>query len=163
MMETDTLDVALRRLVCGPADQDIKEDKPFFYDGGRLLAEDVATLGMPSILCLADRMSVQLGLGSLGYRFALGEDTGGFPLKAARDGSLASRPFATVAPFLYDVFVSDVRECRLDMARLFERAARVMDPEFRLAADTAYSPALAAPSGVEAESGAAHFDLGQDL
>ncbi len=159
-METDTLDIAFRRLVCGLADQDIKGDKPFFYDGGRLLAEDVATLGMPSILCLADRMSVNLGLGSLGYHFVLGEAGGGFPLQAVRDTASAPRPFSTVAPFLYDVFVSDVRECRLDLARLFERAAHVIDPEFRLVTDAAISPDMAAPSRADAEAGAAHFDLG---
>lgn len=162
MMETDTLDVALRRLVCGMADQDIRDDKPFFYDGGKLLPEDVVTLGLPSMLCLADRMSERLGMGSLGYRFALDEATGGLPLKATRDETLVTRPFATVAPFVYDVFVSDVRECRLDLARLFERAARVIDPEFRLATDTAYSPVVEAPVGAEAEAGT-HFDLGQDL
>lgn len=159
-MEIDTLDAALRRLVCGLADQDIKDDKPFFYDGGRLLAEDVATLGMPSILCLADRMSVNLGLGSLGYRFVLGVAGEGFPLQAARDTSRAPRPFSTLAPFLYDVFVSDVRECRLDLSRLFERAAHVIDPEFRLVADTTISPAMAAPSRADAEVADAHFDLG---
>ncbi len=156
-METEALDSSLRRLVCGMADQDIKAGKPFFYDGGRLLAEDVATLGLPSIICLADRLSVQLGLGSLGYRFALGECAGGFPLLAQHDGASPARPFATVAPVLYDVFVSDVRECRDDLARLFERAARVVDPDFRLAADTALSPTLA-PAGAEIEGGS--FDLG---
>ena len=162
MMETDNLDVALRRLVCGMADQDIRDDKPFFYDGGKLLPEDVVTLGLPSMLCLADRMSKRLGFGPLGYRFALDEDASGLPLKATRDESLVTWPFATVAPFVYDVFVSDVRECRLDLARLFERAARVIDPEFRLAADSAYSPVVEAPVGAEAEAGT-HFDLGQDL
>jgi hypothetical protein len=157
-MKTETIDSALCRLVCGMADQDIKADKPFFYDGGRLLAEDVVTLGLPSILCLADRMSEKLGLGSLGYRFELGEATVGFPLKATRDASAEQRSFSTVAPLVYDVFLSDVRECRHDLARLFERAARVIDPEFRLVTDTAYSPAKAAPERADAE--AVNFDLG---
>lgn len=155
-METDALEIALRRLVCGMADQDIKNDKPFFYDGGALLAEDVAALGMPSILCLADRLSVNLGLGTLGYRFALdGGDDDGFPLQAERLSTGARPPFATVAPVLYEVFMSDVRDCRLDLARLFERAACVIDPAFRL--ETAI-PAWAAPSRVAAET--PHFDLG---
>jgi hypothetical protein len=157
-METETVDIALRRLVCGMADQDIKADKPFFYDGGRLLAEDVATLGMPSMLCLAGRLSEKLGLGSLGYRFELSEAAMGFPLKATRDAATAPRAFSFVGPLLYDVFMSDVRECRLDLARLFERAARVIDPEFRLATDTAYYPVAAAPESADAE--AANFDLG---
>lgn len=151
-------DGALCRLVCGLADQDIRADKPFFYDGGRLLAEDVITLGMPSILCLADRLSASLGLGSLGYRFVLGAQTCGFPLAAERDGDRTVRPFATVAPLLYDVYVNDVRECRADLAQLFERAARVIDPQFLLARDAVYSPTLLSAPGVDFE--ASTFDLG---
>lgn len=158
-MAIDALESALRRLVCGMADQDIRDDKPFFYGGGRLLAEDVANLGMPSILCLADRLSVNLGLGPLGYRFALVARGGsGFPLTAERATEHPVQPFASVAPVLYEVFMSDVRDCRQDLAQLFERAARVLDPAFSLETDTTNTPAGAAPARVAAE--APHFDLG---
>jgi len=157
-METDVLDNALCRLICGLADQDIRDDKSFFYDGGRLLADDVTTLGMPSILCLADRLSASLGMGSLGYRFALGEAVGGFPLRAERDRSGTLRPFSAVAPLLYDVYVNDVRECRTDLAQLFERAARVIDPQFRLSTDAVYPQTLMSTPGVDLE--ASNFDLG---
>jgi len=142
-MTYTTLEAGLRRLVIGLADQDIKVGQGFSYDGGVLVADDVAEIGFASIVCLAQNVSTQLGMGGLGYRLEIGAANPVFPLHAVPEGDAPL--FMAAAPFVTDVFMNDVRECRHDLALLFERAARVLDPAFALASHTTYAtgPVLA--------------------
>lgn len=139
----------LRRLVTGLADQDIRAGSMFCYDGGELHAEDVSDMALPSILCIAQDLSVRLGMGDFGYAFELtesGEPV--FPLRMVQIRPGAT--FMTVAPLLVEVFEREVRECRNDLAHLFEIAAQRIDPTYTLHARTTYAAAerrdTAAPS-----------------
>lgn len=137
MRSADEFDAQMRRLVIGLADQDIKDGQGFGYDGGVLHAEEVADLALPSILCLAQDLSQRLGVGDLGYRFELATANPVFPLHALHERQGVG--FSAAAPFVTEVFEHEVRECRHDLARLFEMAAQRVQPDYTLAANTTYS------------------------
>ena len=130
----------LHRLVTGLVDQDIKGGNTFSYDGGELHAEEVSDIALSSILCIAQDLSLRLGMGDFGFDFEL-TDSGEpvFPLRMsqARDGVT----FMTVAPLVVEVFEREVRECRHDLAHLFEMAAQRIDVNYTLRTRTTYSAA----------------------
>ena len=141
-MRHDALTSQLKRLVIGMADQEILAGKDFFYDGGKLHADEVADLMLPSVVCIAQDLSDRLDLGSFGYRFNLGaSDSTAFPLsmELVADGSVATKRFFEVAPFVVEVFEGEVVDCRLDLARLFESAARLVQEDFSLDRHTNYA------------------------
>ena len=140
MTHTD-LETQLRRLMVGLADQDIKVGQGFRYDGGALMADDVAEIGYASILCLAQHLAERLGMESFGYEFTVGDANPVFPLHVKASGQ--AKAFLCVAPFVQDVFFNEVRECRHDLALVFERAMRTLDPAFELATHTTYDVAAA--------------------
>jgi len=132
-MSVDDAGHQLKRLLIGLVDQEIIKGKEFVYDSGKLYADEVADLMLPSVLCLASDVAVRLGLGSLGYQFSLAQSAAdGLPLVMQRaDGAVA---FSKVAPFVVEIFDGEMMDCRLDLARLFETAARLVNPEFVLRA-----------------------------
>lgn len=132
-MSDSAFEQQLKRLVIGLADQQIKKGQEFYYDGGRLFADEVADVTLPSLLCLAQHMSERVGLGSFGYQFELGEVNPVFPLRVQRVGTAS---FFQVAPFVLEIFDSDLLECRSDLAMFFERAAKLVTPEFDLRINT---------------------------
>jgi hypothetical protein len=141
-MQPDALTRQLKRLVIGMADQEILAGRDFFYDGGRLHADEVADLMLPSVVCIAQDLSDRLELGSFGYRFKLGaSDSAAFPLtmEFVADGSVDAKRFFEVAPFVVEVFEGEVVDCRLDLARLFESAARLVREDFSLDRHTNYA------------------------
>lgn len=146
-MAQDEFESQIRRLVTGLADQEIKAGRSFLYDGGTLHADDVAVIGTPSILCIAQNLSERLGTGDFGYRFQIGEVNPVFPLHAIRERPGAR--FFEVAPFVTEVFEGEVLDCRNDLARLFEVAAKLVRPDFNLESNTNYKSATAAENAEE--------------
>lgn len=146
-MAQDGFESQMRRLVTGLADQEIKAGREFVYDGGALHADDVAEIGMPSILCIAQDLSKRLGTGDFGYRFQMGEVNPVFPLHAIRERPTAR--FFEVAPFVTEVFEGEVLDCRHDLARLFEVAAKLVRPEFNLESNTNHRAATIAANAEE--------------
>lgn len=145
----------LHRLVTGLADQEIKAGLTFCYDGGELHAEEVSHIALPSILCIAQDMSARLGMGDFGLRFELTETPEPvFPLHAVNGGT-PSATFMTLAPLVTEVFDREVRECRHDLARLFEMAAQRVDNSYLLSTRTTYT---AAEPGVRSAHGDAVRD-----
>lgn len=141
-MEHEHLTSQLKRLLTGLADQAVKQGHDFLYDGARLYADEVADLMLPSVMCIAQDVAERVGLGSLGYRFMLGpKQAVGFPLLMEPVGE--AKRFFEVAPFLTEVFDGEVMDSRLDLARLFESAARLLKPEFDLERDTNYGDLIA--------------------
>lgn len=136
-MAHDDLTSQLKRLFIGMADQEIRAGKDFLYDGGKLHADEVADLMLPSVVCIAQDLSDRLGLGAFGYRFTLGASVPvGFPVSMERVAD--DKRFFEVAPFVVEVFEGEVMDCRLDLARLFESAARLVQADFSLDRDTNY-------------------------
>lgn len=133
----EIFEAQIRRLILGLADQEIKKGHGFLYDGGPLYADDVAEIATPSILCIAHDLSQRLGLKGFGYRFSIAEPNPVFPIHAVPVGE--SPKFFEVAPFVTEVFEGEVRDCRMDMALLFEAAAKLVHPEFNLVTHTNYS------------------------
>lgn len=133
----DTFESQIRRLILGLADQEIKNGSGFLYDGGPLYADDVAEIATPSILCIANDLSMRVGMKGFGYRFTIGEPNPVFPLHATLVGDPPK--FFEVAPFVAEIFEGEVKDCRLDMALLFEQAAKLVQPEFNLITHTNYS------------------------
>ena len=144
-MAHDDLTAQLKRLFIGLADQEIRAGKDFLYDGGKLHADEVADLMLPSVVCIAQDLSDRLGMGSFGYRFTLGaSEPGGFPLVMERVvGDKSDKRFFEIAPFVMEVFEGEVIDCRLDLARLFESAARLLQADFSLDRDTNYGALVA--------------------
>jgi hypothetical protein len=137
-MQNDDLLNQLKRLFIGMTDQEIRSGNEFLYDGGSLHADEVCDLLLPSVLCIAQDLSDRLGLGSFGYEFTLGpSEPTGFPLTMACGPS--GKLFLEIAPFVAEVFKGEVMDCRTDPARLFECAAKLIDPAFSLDRDTNYS------------------------
>lgn len=125
------IDDQIRILITGLADQAIANGQGFKYDGGRLLAEDVAAFAAPSVLCLAQDLSERLGLGGFGMSFALEREPNPiFPLRV--DYPSEGIEFYRVAPFVAEVFDGEVLDCRQDLTRLFVSAAKILDPKFDL-------------------------------
>lgn len=130
-MANDDVLRQLKRLLIGMADQEIRSGKVFRYDGGKLHADEVADLMLPSVLCIAQELSDRLGLGAFGYQFILGtQDSTGFPLRM--ECVVPGKRFLEMAPFVAEVFSGEVLDCCGDMARLFESAAKLIEPEFSL-------------------------------
>lgn len=136
-MASSELDFQLQRLVTGLSDQEIKKGVIFQYDGGELYADEVATIMLPSILCLANELSCRCGMGGLGYRFYLAEANPIFPLHA-QDDNQDDRGFFESAPFVTDVFENQFLGCSSDLSRFFERAAVLVQPGFSLRHHTSY-------------------------
>lgn len=146
------LEEQLRRLVLGLTDQAIVRGDEFRYDGGLLHADDVADIALPSILCLAQDLSVRYGVGSFGYEFKMDEPNPVFPLHAVSvDGDVN---FSKVAPFISEVFHGEVMDCRQDLAVLFETAAQLVRPGFNLSANTNYSVPIGSDGPAEPDSSA---------
>lgn len=136
-MSYDTLEEQLRRLITGLADQEIVNGREFGYDGQALYADDVADIGLPSILCIAQELSGRLGQGGLGYRFEIKDKPNPvFPLYAIPGD--AAPAFFKVSPFVMEVFQGEVLDCRMDLALLFETAAQLVRPGYSLAVNTDY-------------------------
>ena len=121
----------LKRLLTGLVDQEIKGGKEFQYDGSKMHADEVADLMLPSVLCIAQDVSIRLGLGGFGFTFSIGETPGGtFPMILEDSGEC--KRFFEIAPLLTEVFDGEVMDCRLDLARLFESAAKLINKDFSL-------------------------------
>lgn len=146
-MGTGQMEPQLRRLLTGLADQEIKQGHQFAYDSGFLHADDVAELALPSVLCIAQDLAERLGVGGFGYNFRFGPPNPVFPLHAEQSGRDVS--VISVAPFVTEVFMGEVMDCRSDLALLFATAARIVDPEFDLASNTNYA-VESAPAGASA-------------
>nr|WP_228857614.1 hypothetical protein [Pseudomonas syringae]QOQ33453.1 hypothetical protein [Pseudomonas syringae pv. actinidiae] len=143
------LEEQLRRLVLGLTDQAIVRGDEFRYDGGVLHADDVADIALPSILCLAQDLSVRSGVGSFGYQFRMDEPNPVFPLHAVFVEGQVN--FSTMAPFVSEIFHGEVMDCRQDLAVLFETAAQLVRPGFDLAANTNYSVPAGGDHAIESE------------
>lgn len=136
-MAHEDLTAQIMRLVTGLADQEISTGTEFIYDGAALYADEVADLMLPSVMCIAQEVSGRLGMGDFGYRFVLSvPDTIGFPL--VMEHVAESKRFFEVAPFVAEVFECEVMDCRDDLAKLFESAARVINAGFCLHKHTNY-------------------------
>lgn len=129
---------SLKRLLIGLTDQEILKGNQFFYDGGALYADEVGSLMLPSVLCIAQDVASRVGMGSLGFGFELtaGGSSGDLPLAMRQQGEVA---FVKVAAFVVEVFDNEMMECRNDMARLFETAAKLIDPSYDLASRSNHS------------------------
>ncbi|WP_028632682.1 hypothetical protein [Pseudomonas parafulva] len=127
-MVDDPLEDQLRRLLTGLADQAIVRGEQFVYDGGALYADDVADIGLVSVLCLAQALSVSTGLGGFGYEFQLAAPANPiFPIH----GTPPKEPpdFFRVAPFVAAVFHADVLDARTDLTLLYRAAERALQNE----------------------------------
>jgi hypothetical protein len=134
----DPLSLELRRLLTGLVDQEIKRGESFMYDGSKLFADEVATLLLPSVVCLAQDVASRVGLGDFGYKFSLEAVKPGLPLKGVRDADAAAM-FMEVAPFIAEVFEGEVMDSRHDIVRVFEAAVRTFRPDFSLEQNTNYN------------------------
>lgn len=150
-MAQEQLEEQLRRLVLGLTDQAIVAGDSFHYDGGSLHADEVADIALPSVLCLAQDLSVRTGVGSFGYQFQLGSPSPVFPLEASLTNADAS--FSSIAPFVSEVFRGEVMECRHDLSVLFEAAAQLVRPGFMLGADTNYTIPMGSDSQLVPDQG----------
>lgn len=133
-MQQDELTAQIKRLVTGLANEAGRAGDDFYYDGSKLYPDELADLMLPSILCIAQDLSQRLGLGDFGLKFEVGQGTpSSFPLLMQREHD--GKRFFEIAPFVVEVFDGEVMECRHDLVRLFESAARLVDPSFRLERD----------------------------
>ncbi len=122
-MDENQLDDQLRRLLTGLADQAIVRGEQFIYDGGELYADDVADIGLVSVLCLAQALSESVGLGGFGYEFRLAAPANPvFPIHASPPEVLPE--FFRVAPFVAAVFHAEVLEARQDFTLLYHAAVQ---------------------------------------
>jgi hypothetical protein len=130
--------VKLKVLLLGLTDQEIRDKgTEFFYDGSRLYPDEVADLMLPSVVCIAQDLASRLGLNHFGYNFSL-RNAGDSKLPLEMESSDTTAMFFEIAPFVVEVFDSDVLSCHKDLARLFERASRVVQPDFSLDSDSNY-------------------------
>lgn len=137
-MQREDLKAQLTRLVTGLAAEEIGKGREFFYQGSKLYADEVADLMLPSIVCIAQDVAAHVGLGGFGFRFAIGQGSpSSFPLEMTREDD--AKRFFEVAPFIVEVFEAEVVECRHDLVKLFESAARLVQPDFRLEGDAGNS------------------------
>jgi len=162
-MTENHLENQLRRLLTGLADQAIVRGERFYYDGGALHADDVAEIGLTSVLCLAQDVSERTGLGNFGYEFQLGgEPNPVFPLHAK---VIREHPdFFRVAPFVSEVFYGEVLDCKPDLALLFAAAARQLQAGYDLKRQTGYTvtePATAPQMTVPSSPGQGFTPGGQ--
>jgi len=134
-MATSELDGQLLRLVTGLSDQEMNKGRIFRYDGGDLYADEVAIIMLPSILCKAHELAGRCGM-RLGYHFYFAAANPVFPLHARRDTD--DQGFFECAPFVMEVFESQLLEHTSDLARFFERAAALIQPGFSLENSTTY-------------------------
>ena len=125
-MDTGETWDAYRRLLTGLT-SDSKEE--FRYEGARLWPDDVTDMLLPSVLCLADSISRFTGLGTVGYDFVLTENADPFPLQATASQDV---PFHRTSPFVAEAFYSYVLPNRLDVTKVFEQAAQLLDAQYRL-------------------------------
>jgi hypothetical protein len=87
---------SLNTLVVGLAEAELARGQHFVYDGSSLLAEDVADMLLPSILCLAQGVARYVDMGELGYEFDIAPNSGdAFPLQASPRDRIA--PFHLIA------------------------------------------------------------------
>ena len=120
-MDENQLEDQLRRLLTGLADQAIVRGEQFIYDGGELYADDVADIGLVSVLCIAQALSERAGLGGFGYEFQLVAPANPvFPIHATAPEVLPD--FFRVAPFVSAVFHSEVLNARQDLTLLYHAA-----------------------------------------
>ncbi len=115
----------LRKLIFGLSDQENKVGHRFYYDGGELYPEDMANIVTPSVLCIAQCLSKQLGLGNLGFQFKIGQPNPIFPVEISED-STSTSSFALVAPLATEVFLNDVVLYRADLTQLYFKAASII-------------------------------------
>lgn len=131
MQQRDDLQAQLKRLVTGLAAEKIDGGDDFFYQGSKLYPDEVADLMLPSIVCIAQDVAARIGLGGFGFRFEIGPGTPtSFPLMMSREDD--TKRFFEVAPFVVEVFDAEVVECRHDLVKLFESAARLVQSDYRL-------------------------------
>ena len=129
-MQREDLQVQLKRLVTGLATVEVDKGNEFYYQGSKLYPDEVADLMLPSIVCIAQDVSARIGLGDFGYRFDIGSGSPtSFPLMMTRVDD--KKRFFEIAPFVVEVFDAEVVECRHDLVKLFESAARLVQPEPR--------------------------------
>lgn len=137
MFNYSRLEEQLKRLLHGLADQSNQQGVSFYYDGGILYPDDVAEILLPSALCIAQHLKANVGMGDIGYQFSIGFPNPVFTLHA--DPNDRDPPaFYEVAPFIVDVFEHEVKTCKLDVALVFETAARLLDPEYSLGTHNNY-------------------------
>lgn len=136
----------LHRFITGLADQEIKNGRNFFYDGGLLYADDVAEIGLISIMCIAQNLSERLHIGGFGYRFEISTlPNPVFPIHAIPVGQSAR--FFKVAPFVSRVFDCEVLSCRNDFARVFEIAAKSLTTDVNIQIPFSYAAVVAKEEG----------------
>lgn len=129
-MQREDLQVELKRLLTGLATVEVDKGNEFFYQGSKLYPDEVADLMLPSVLCIAQDVSVRVGLGDFGYRFEIGHGSpASLPLTMTRESD--RKRFFEVAPFVVEVFDGEVVECRHDLVKLYESAARLVQSEPR--------------------------------
>lgn len=125
----------LQRLIVGLSDQENKKGSKFYYDNGEIYPDDMAEIALPSILCLAQHLSNQLGMGELGYRFKIGEPNPIFPLIVEEENP---SEFMVIAPYVTEIFLKEVLHHRNDLAVLYEAAAMIVSSGYSLEANTDY-------------------------
>jgi hypothetical protein len=132
-MADDNLTHQLIRLLTGLAEREIQAGKEFTYQDGKLYADEVADLMLPSVMCIAQDLSERLGVGTFGFQFTLNmAERNALPLTMTSDGNSVARHFAEVSPFVVEVFDGELMDCRTDLSRLLETAARLVQPDFSL-------------------------------
>ncbi|MEM8515085.1 hypothetical protein RCH14_004445 [Massilia sp. MP_M2] len=130
-MQREDLQAQLARLVTGLATEEIGKGNDFFYGGSKLYPDEVADLMLPSIVCIAQDVAARVGLGGFGFVFRIGQGSpSSFPLVMEREDD--TKRFFEIAPFVVEVFEAEVVECRHDLVKLFESAARLVQSDFRL-------------------------------
>ena len=118
----------VERLLQGLTESAVEQGCRFQYESAALAPEEVSDFLVPSVLCLAQKMSENIGLGSLGYTFDLVETIDdGLPLKVHVGSSPGS--FAMVAAFVTQVFDSVVMPSRANIAEVYQMAREVVQAQ----------------------------------
>ena len=137
-MPKDDFEALIKRLITGLADQEIKAGKSFKYDSAPLLAEDVADITAPTVLCMAQDLAERVGMTGFGLNFKLGEANPVFPIHYSVKDSAKEPQFLDAAPWVTEIFDGELMECRHDLAHFFEVGAKLLRPDFNLEINTNY-------------------------
>jgi hypothetical protein len=133
-----SVELELKRLLTGLADQAILSQQDIVYEGSALHADEVCDLLFPSVMCMAQALSERLGTRSFGLTFEIVPSAVGFPLTMRAVDAFEQRTFSEIAPYVLEVFDGEVMECRGDIAHVYEAAARIVQPEFKLERENSF-------------------------
>ncbi len=137
-MEREPLEVQLKRLLTGLADQAILSQQDIVYEGSALHADEVCDLLFPSVMCMAQALSQRLGTRPFGLSFEIAPSASGFPLAMRSTGAFEERTFSDIAPYVVEIFDGEVMLCRGDIAHVYEAAARIVQPDFKLEREVSF-------------------------